>query len=229
MPGFHICQSKAVLATLALLLSVPICRGSSVVQFVAVNGTVVGGEYVAPYEIKLDGSNFDVTCLDAYRTVYFDDVWNVNVHHIGDAGMDFSSVVDATLRYETAAVLWTWVQDGTISKGEGAFALWNLFRPGFDITPGGPNAMASQTAASQFVMSHPQLNYDNISILTPLNHGTNNDRYQEFMTGRVTSVPEPGTLATMGLGGLLITLGLRARRKKPSETVAEGQAQQVSI
>lgn len=214
MPGLNTYPLKTVLASALLLLSVPICRGSSVVQFVAVNGTVVGGEYVAPYEIKVGGSNFDVTCLDAYRTVYFNDVWSVNVHRIGDTGMDFSSLIDGTLRYETAAVLWTWVQDGAISKGEGAFAIWNLFRPGFDIAPGGANAMASQTAASQYVLSHPQLSYDNISILTPLNHGTNNDRYQEFMTGRVTSVPEPGTLVTMGLGGFVIVLGLRSRRRK---------------
>jgi len=223
MSGFNTCRSKAVLAIVAMLLSVPICRGSSVVQFVAVNGTVVGGEYVAPYEIKLDGSNSDVTCLDAWQTVYFNDVWSVNVHYIGDAVTDFSSLVDATLRYETAAVLWTWVQDGTFRR-EGAFAIWNLLRPGFDITPAGPNALVSQTAAIpvRAVASAAQLRRHQHS--DAVNHGANNDRYQEFMTGRVSSVPEPGTFVTLALGGLLMGAGLRSRGKKRSATATEADA-----
>lgn len=206
----------------AAVLSPGSCSAATL-QFLSVNGAVAGGVYVAPYTVSLDGTLADVMCLDADRHVNFNDVWNVNVNQIGDSGLDFALSPDAELKYKAAAVLWTWLQDGTIGKAEGSFAVWNMFHPEFSSAPGGAGAALSQTQALEFVQTHSDLDYSTVQFLTPVNHGPFDDQFQEFITGRVSDVPEPGPFVTAG-GGLLLLVGVKYWRKQRNTAKAECQS-----
>jgi hypothetical protein len=175
-----------------LILSVSAGRAATI-RFDAVNGAAAGGFYVAPYTVSLDGSSIEVMCLDVDRHVTFGNVWTVNVHSVDDPGLDFALSNNSSEKYRAAAVLWTWLQDGIVSKAAASFAVWNLFRPDFALTSGS-EAAVSQLAATNFVEQHTGLSYTGVSFLTPTTHGVHNNQYQEFITGRVVMTPEPGSL-----------------------------------
>lgn len=202
-----------LIACAAVMFLVWPCRADAI-KFLAVNGAYAGGIYVAPYTVSFEGSQVDVMCLDADRHVNFNDVWDVQVHHVGDAGLDFAIAPEAEQRYKTAAVLWTWLQDGVVSKAAASYAVWNLFRPGFSMSPVGSEAALSQTAAWNFVQQHTGLSYSGVSFLTPTSHGPHGNQYQEFITGRVAATPEPGTFL-LGAGALLL-VGVRCFGRKPA-------------
>ena len=81
---------------------------------------------------------------------------------------------------------------------------------------GGPGVRDSQTAALEFVQIHSGVNYSDIRTLTPSDDGQFSELYQEFITGRISNVPEPAPLLMSVSGLLMISFGYRRRKSRAS-------------
>lgn len=205
---------KSGIISLLFLAFCGVSAHADSIKLTGTGGTTVGGVTVAPYYVQVNGvsTNLSVVCLDADMSQQVGEEWDISINSIGDPDTDFFPSTD---KYKAAAVLWTWMQQGTVSYGAGNYAIWNLFRPDFSISPGGQEAMDAQASAINLVSTEPNLNFARIVIYTPENHGSSGRKYQEFMGGDA-SVPEPSTFVLLGSVLTLAPAVMRLRRRGQS-------------
>ena len=116
----------------------------------------------------------------------------------------------ATLPENVAGYLWT-LDNVTISGISGTFGTANLTGT---ITDPGNNSMTLYYWPTSYSVAN--VNLDGMAIPTgPVDMtgfvSVYNNTSPEFTPLSITPVPEPGTLAAFGLGGLLLALGMRRR------------------
>lgn len=213
--------SKLFLAALfigSISLAVPAFADS--VTFIGATGPVVGGVYVAPYQLQdsaiLGGATLNVVCDDYSDEVVSGETWNGQIENFSSngavsAGALFSGVANSTTLYDDAVYLYSEFLNGSADAAGVNYAIWGLFDP--SVVSG--SAYASTDAAGLLAgVTQSELNNFNFTpyeLITPTGNGSTGSRPQEYIyQDAPTPTPEPSSLLLLSSG--LISLGFVKRK-----------------
>ncbi len=194
---------------------------ASTLNLDSVDGTQdSAGNYVGPYNGRLDGLTYNIFCDDFSHHINVPDQVTVNVSTIADLHLTrFGSVAGATSLYEQVFYLSTYLVGASASqRADVQDAIWSYFSN---------NAPNQASAAVQGWLTQAQNNYSgkdysSFRILTEASSSSNpnaqfNGKQELFISTTVqpaglTGTPEPGTWAMLltGMGGVAF---MRFRRR----------------
>ena len=200
------------------MILVPFAYADGPVQivFVGVNGAHDSQYYVSPYFGTMNGQSVVLFCDDILNDVTFGQKWLANVTNLGAAvntsnfsQTRFGSVTGSavlgnpTLAYEEAAWLTTQFASNPTDLVNLQYALWDIMNPG---VRGSGNAAVQNwlLLASQ---NYGTINLSDFSIVTNAGPLTLTGQVQEF----IVRTPEPGTLALLMCGLLVLCVRLMRR------------------
>lgn len=215
-----------------LLLAAPFAfadGGTVTVEFTGVNGANNGVYYVSPYYgvINPGTSNAQgvvLFCDDLKNEVYFGETWAANITNLGTAvgtnnfsntrygGVAGSPVLNTpgdspTLAYEEAAWLVTQFASNQNDYVNLQYALWDIMNPGSYSNSDVTNWL--NMAAANYGSVNPY----NFEIITNAGPLSLTGQVQEFIVENTMPAPEPGTLALILSGVLMLVISsfLRSR------------------
>jgi hypothetical protein len=202
----------------SILLATPAFADS--VKFIGATGPVVGGVYVAPYQLQdsaiLGGATINVICDDFSDEVHSGETWTAQLETFTPSGTLspgalFAGLPNSTTLYDDAVYLYAEFLNGSADAAGANYAIWGLFDPSVV----GGSAYASTDAATLLAaITQSELNNFDFSpydIITPVGNGSTGTRPQEFIyqDGPVPS-PEPSSL--LMLSSALIGLAFMKRK-----------------
>ena len=176
--------------------------------FTGVNGVNDGSFYVSPYMGTMNGQPVALFCDDIANAINFNQTWQANVTNLGTALNTVNGFSDtrygglgnsATL-YQEAAWLTTQFASNQGDYVNLQYALWNLMNPG-----GAPTNAGEQDWLAQAALNYSSIDPSGFSIITNVGPVTATGQEQEF----IVNTPEPGVLAMLLCGMLLIAVVLR--------------------
>jgi hypothetical protein len=189
------------------------------ITFIGATGPVVGGVYVAPYQLQdsaiLGGQTINVICDDYSDDVVPGETWNAQLETFSangtpSSGALFASVPNSTTLYDDAVYLYSEFLNGSADGAGVNFAIWGLFDPSVV----GGSAYSSTDAAALLAGITPSdlsnFNYSSYDLITPTGNGSTGSRPQEYIYQDATSAPEPSSLLLLSSG--LIGLGFMKRK-----------------
>jgi hypothetical protein len=231
---------KHALGLCAMLLacmlgpSKPLSAGTLALTFQGAS-SYLGSYYVAPYQVSVSGTTYNLICDDANDNVTVGEQWNATTETLASSstiqGALFSGApgqsVSQLQAYEEAGYLAYEINNTTgATSGEYQYALWDLFDPGFSNTsgtlpngePGADLTAAEQQAVNGYLAAAEQasnyasataLAYDaNLVIYTPTPKGPGEP--QEYIgVGTPQAMPEPMTLWSLLM--VLAAIGLACK------------------
>lgn len=178
-----------------------------------VNGGSVndGSSSVLPYQIKINNVAITATCYDIYDHVTDGQMWTANLLTLGEAATTgfFSTVANAYAKYQSIA----WLSAQTYSTAQNQIDLqhdiWNVFDPGtYTVTAGMQTYLNALTVAQN--NNYAGFNFGTFRFLEQVGGVPGNgSTAQAFVVGG--QAPEPGTIAMLAGGLLLIGVGTRKR------------------
>jgi hypothetical protein len=190
------------------------------VKFIGATGPVVGGVYVAPYQLQdsaiLGGATINVICDDYSDDVRSGETWTAQLETFTSngtlsAGALFAGLPNSTTLYDKAVYLYSEFLNGSADAAGANYAIWGLF----DSSVVGGSAYASTDAATLLAaITQSELNNFDFSpydIITPVGNGSTGTRPQEFIyKDPPAPAPEPSSL--LMLSSALIGLGFMKRK-----------------
>ena len=206
----------------------------------------LGSYYVAPYQVSVGSSTYNLVCDDALDNVSVGQQWNATTETLSNLnGVLFSQGYkdnsNTTISQSQAYTEAGWLVSQIIANmgnmttaGEYQYALWDIFDPGFSNSSGtlsngepGADLNATEQAAVNADLTAAETNYSNcptcsqMVIYTPTPQGPNEP--QEFFgINTPQAMPEPMTLWSLAL--VLAAVGLASRWTGKTTPVASSQA-----
>jgi hypothetical protein len=190
------------------------------IKFIGATGPVVGGVYVAPYQLQdsaiLGDTTINVIC-DAYANeVVPGETWNAQIETFNSNGTLngtalFSTMTGSQTLYDDAVYLYSEFLNGKADAAGTNYAIWALF----DSSVVGSAPYTSTDASTLLAgITQSELNNFNFSpydIITPTDAGSTGTIPQEYIyQGGPTPTPEPSSLLLLSSG--LISLGFMKHR-----------------
>lgn len=185
------------------------------VTFIGATGSVVGGVYVAPYQLQdsaiLGGATINVICDDFSDDVFSGETWTAQIENFSSNGIPgngalFAALPNSTMLYDDAVYLYSESLNGSADAGGVNYAIWGLFDP--SVVTGA--AYASTDAAALLAGITPSelnsFNFAAYELITPTSNGSTGGRPQEY----IYQTPEPSSLLLLSSG--LIGLGFMKRK-----------------
>jgi hypothetical protein len=210
-----------IFATLLVALPfVPLAKADGAVNmvFLGVNGANDGQYYVSPYTGSMNGQTVTLFCDDILNEVNFNQKWSANVTNLATAlntnnfsltrygGVPSSAVFNnAAVAYQEAAWLTLQFASNPNDLVNLQYALWDIMNPGIRGN-GNSDVQNWLWLASQ---NYGSINAANFSIVTNCGPLALKGQVQEFLV----QTPEPGTLALLLCGMLLLAAWLFSRRQ----------------
>lgn len=211
--------SILVFATAGLMSASP-SNTVSVTQTGTGNPTVIanvpgiGGVYIGPYQLNVNGSVVDALCIDPIHESNPGDSWTANVstvggnishtYNAGNTANVLGSSLSSNYGYMVDAVLFNLIEQPGSDRTNLQEAAWTLFDPSLF----GSGTAAIQDAAYQdFLKSGINLNtfdFSDYQILTDVNGSK-----QEFLAA---SAPEPQSWLLLLSGALMLGIGVIRRK-----------------
>jgi hypothetical protein len=195
--------------------------GTVNMDFVTVGGASIGGEYVYPYYFSINGSGTLTPLIcDTYdKSIGFGETWTANVVSL-NSGQGLWSGTAGTKGYEAAAIIFSWLLNGTVVDGQavtaatGNLAIWGLFDGGRSNSGWTSYEQNLINTALGITLAQSSAFYSQFTVYVPTDTQANGP--QEFIrynNGGLTPAPlaEPASLVT--LAGSLLALGGVVRRR----------------
>jgi hypothetical protein len=175
------------------------------ITFVGATGSVVGGVYVAPYQLQdsaiLGGATINVICDDFSDDVVPGETWIAQTETFSSNGTPssgalFAALPNSTSLYDDAVYLYSESLNGSADSAGANYAIWGLFDP--SVVTGG--AYASTDAASLLAAITPadlsSFDFSQYELITPTGVGSTGVRPQEY----IYQTPEPSSLLLLSSG-----------------------------
>jgi hypothetical protein len=214
-------MKRNTLGMCALLLALmlgppkPLSAGTLQLTFQGASN-YLGSYYVAPYQVAVGGTTYNLICDDANDNVSVGQQWNAATETLSNlSGALFSGASALTQQqaYEVAGYLVSEINSSSsTTAGEYQYALWDLFDPGFsntsgtlpngepgaDLTSGEQAAVDGYLAAAEQVSNYASataLAYDaDVVIYTPTPQGKGEPQEYIGVGTPQVAMPEPTTL-----------------------------------
>jgi hypothetical protein len=222
--------SRAIGFFALLLVLTPLAHadGTTMMQFVGVNGANDGVYYVSPYTGTMNygtsnAQTVGLFCDDINNDVSFGQVWNANITSM--ASGDFlntrygnSSVnphlgmTNPLTLYEEGAWLVSQFGSHTSDYVSLQYALWDLMSPGAEPTNyAGTDGIQVSQWLTWAAANYGQINPSNFEIITNTGSLRYTGQVQEF----IVRAPEPATIVLLLIGmGAMFLIGLKRQRQQ---------------
>ena len=200
-------QALILLLALAAVAGATPTPPPSQITFVdAPTGVNDGAYYVMPYRIKIDGVYTLVTCYDTFDDVNPGDKWQANLLSIGDAATSgFFGGPNALPLYERIA----WLSSRTYSNDKQQVGLqheiWRVFGSASLTQDAAIYGNAADVAAAN---GYAGFDFSTFRFIEQVNGVAGRPGTEQAFVfregGSPAPLPEPGALAQLGAGALLI-------------------------
>ncbi|HEY6290579.1 MAG TPA: hypothetical protein VI455_03330 [Terriglobia bacterium] len=204
----------------------------------------LGSYYVAPYQVSIGGTTYNLVCDDALDNVSVGQQWNATTETLsnlngtlfsqGHLDNNSSKTISQSQAYAEAGWLVSQIiaNGNSTAAGEYQYALWDLFDPGFSNTSGtlsngepGADLNSAEQSAVNADLTTAESSYTNcpkcstMVIYTPSPQGKNEP--QEFFgMGTPQAMPEPMTLWSL----LVVLVAVALAYKWVDKTTVESSA-----
>ena len=193
----------------------------------------LGNYYVAPYQVSIGNTQYNLVCDDALDDVNQGEKWNATTETLsnldGALFYDSANPTASKTAYEEAGWLVSQIfaNQGTTAGGEYQYALWDLFDPGFSGTYGGLSWGDENKVEGFLGMAEQSSNYEsnkalafdaNLVIYTP--NPKMQGEAQEFFGVNTPQAPEPAAIWSLLVVLVAVALACRWADKTTVESSA---------
>ena len=200
----------AVLVGMGLMMALSAEAETVSVTFLGANtGVNNGTDYVLPYQLSIDGITTNATCYDILDSVIANETWTANVWTAAQAATmgQFSSQPNAAAGYDEIAFLSQQTTSSPQDQIDLQEDIWNVF---------GGNVFTPTTGMLKYLgllntEAYTNFAFGSVEFLEDTNQATG--RAQAFVVSASSpglnnnaSTPEPGTMALLAGGLLLVSL-----------------------
>jgi hypothetical protein len=176
------------------------------VTLIGANGSVVGGVYVAPYQLQdssiQGGATINVVCDDYYNDVIPGETWTATTEMFNSngsisSGAMFSGQANSKTEYDTAIYLYAEYLSGTADAAGMNYAIWGIFDPSVVNTSAYKSTDAGTLLAGVTLSDLTSFQYySSYGLITPSGVGSTGTEPQEY----IFTTPEPSALLLLASG-----------------------------
>jgi hypothetical protein len=199
---FLLNKTTTILAGAVLMLSLSAQADTVNVTFAGPSGVSDGTDYVLPYLLTVNGTQFAATCYDIFDEVSGGQSWTANELTVNEAATtgQFSADANALSRYEEVGFLSQQTTSSAQNQVDLQHDIWNIFAPGtYSVTTGMQAYLDLLTTPA-----YTDFSFGSVRFLEDVNQTTG--RAQAFVIDPPTATPEPETIVLTGAGMLLLGL-----------------------